>query len=173
VTDFTCSYVGIGSNLGDPVEYVEAGISALAHLRDSRLVARSSLYRSAPIGVEDQPDFVNAACRIDTWLTPQALLHELLAFERAHGRTRGSVHASPRTLDLDILLYGELQLTSGPLTIPHPRLRERAFVLCPLSEIAPTLEIPGHPSMSVLLSTCAAQVVTRIAANTVGEIASR
>lgn len=162
MTRSTRAYIGIGSNLEDPFGKVGAGISALGRLPDSRVVSRSSLYRSAPVGIVDQPEFVNAVCAVDTSLTPQELLRELHDIEHAYGRERGPIRGGPRTLDLDILLYDDLQMASSEITIPHPRLHERAFVLCPLSEIAPTLRVPGRGPMPAMLSACAAQVVARV-----------
>lgn len=173
MTEIRRAYVGIGSNLGDRIGYVRMGISALTRLRECRLISCSSLYRSTPVGIVDQPDFINAVCRIDTSLPPQALLHELFAIERAHGRRRGPIRGGARTLDLDILLYGDLQMTSAELTLPHPRLHERAFVLCPLSEIAPTLRIPGRESMAHLLAACRTQAITRISDSVFGKTAAR
>ena len=159
----TRAYIGIGSNLEDPRAQVQRALARLAQLPDSRLVACSSLYGSAPVGLRDQPDFVNAACAIDTALAPQPLLAALLALERAHGRTRGGPRFGPRTLDLDLLLYGDLTLASPGLTLPHPRLHERAFVLYPLAEIAPGLEVPGRGPVARLLAGCRGQTVERLA----------
>lgn len=162
MTDYTRAYIGVGSNLGDPAEYVRAGVAALRQLDDSRLVACSSLYRTAPIGVADQPDFINAVCALDTRLPPEALLRRLFLVEQRHGRVRGAIRGGARTLDLDILLYGDLQITSAQVTIPHPRLHQRAFVLVPLLEIAPGLRIPGGQPAAEHLRLCAAQAVARI-----------
>ncbi|MGA0033519.1 MAG: 2-amino-4-hydroxy-6-hydroxymethyldihydropteridine diphosphokinase [Burkholderiales bacterium] len=135
--------IALGANIGEPVRQVEAAFSALAALPDTRLIARSSLYRSAPVGYADQPDFVNAVAIIETALAPQALLDALLGIERAHGRVRDFANA-PRTLDLDIVLYGDRVVRDPGLTIPHARMLERAFVMLPLSEIAPDAVVPGH-----------------------------
>jgi 2-amino-4-hydroxy-6-hydroxymethyldihydropteridine diphosphokinase len=134
----TIAYVGIGSNLEDPVRQVRAALEELDHLPHSRVVKRSSLYRSAPVGYADQPDFVNAVAQLETGLPAERLLAELQEIEARHGRSRSFANA-PRTLDLDILLYGELELHTPQLEIPHPRMHERAFVLEPLLEIAPEL----------------------------------
>lgn len=136
------AYVGLGSNLQKPAAQLRSGFAGLAALPTTRVVQHSSLYRSAPVGYADQPDFVNAVAEIETGLAPQVLLAALLEIERNHGRLREFQNA-PRTLDLDILLYGELQLREAGLTIPHPRMHERAFVLVPLAEIAPRIVIPG------------------------------
>lgn len=134
--------VALGANIGEPLRQIEAGFSALAVLPGTRLTARSSLYRSAPVGYADQPDFINAVAMIETPLDPHALLDALLGIERAFGRVRDFPNA-PRTLDLDIVLYGDLVLHEPGLTIPHARMLERAFVMLPLAEIAPDAEVPG------------------------------
>ena len=134
--------VALGANIGEPQRQVEAGFAALDALPGTRLTARSPLYRSAPVGYADQPDFINAVAMIETALDPHALLAALLAIERAHGRIRDFPNA-PRTLDLDIVLYGDLVLHEPGLTIPHARMLERAFVMLPLAEIAPDAEVPG------------------------------
>ncbi|HLF39060.1 MAG TPA: 2-amino-4-hydroxy-6-hydroxymethyldihydropteridine diphosphokinase [Burkholderiales bacterium] len=132
----------MGSNLGDPPAQIQCAIQTLAALPATRFVRRSSLYRNPPAGYLDQPEFVNAVARIETRLAPRDLLEQLLAIERAHGRVRDFPNA-PRTLDLDILLYGERTVREPGLTIPHPRMLERAFVLVPLAEIAPDAVVPG------------------------------
>lgn len=137
----TTAYVGLGSNLEDPVRQVETALEELDRLPHTRVVRRSSLYRTAPVGYADQPDFINAVARLETGLPADRLLDELQALEQRHGRTRSFPNA-PRTLDLDLLLYGRLVLRTERLTVPHPRMKERAFVLEPLREIAPDLEIP-------------------------------
>jgi 2-amino-4-hydroxy-6-hydroxymethyldihydropteridine diphosphokinase len=147
------AYVGIGANLGDPAAQVRRAIDALNALPSTRLEAASSLYRTAPVGYADQPDFVNAVAAIDTDLPPRALLDALLSIERAAGRER-SFRNAPRTLDLDLLLYGDAAFHDDVLTVPHPRMHERAFVLAPLAEIAPDAAIPGHGSAAA----CAARL---------------
>jgi 2-amino-4-hydroxy-6-hydroxymethyldihydropteridine diphosphokinase len=144
------AYVALGSNLGDAVENVRAGIEALAMMPDTRLAAISSLYRNPPVGYVDQPDFVNAVAKIETALAPRALLDALLDIERRFGRVRDFPNA-PRTLDLDIVLYGSETVAEPGLTIPHPRMHERAFVIVPLAEIAPELSVPGRGSLSALV----------------------
>ena len=141
--NLTCAYIALGANLGNPVAQIQDGIEELAMLPDTRLAAFSSFYKSAPAGYADQPEFVNAVARIETALEPHALLAELLKIERRHGRTREFANA-PRTLDLDILLYGERAMEEPGLTIPHPRMHERAFVLVPLAEIDPDADVPGR-----------------------------
>lgn len=147
------AYVGLGSNQADPVAQVRLALDELDALPHTRQVAHSPLYRSAPVGPADQPDFVNAVAVLDTALDADTLLSELQAIEQAHGRVR-TRRWGPRTLDLDLLLYGDLQRDDPHLSLPHPRLHERAFVLRPLYTVAPDLHIPGHGSVADLLSTC-------------------
>ena len=157
------AYIGLGSNLGDSVARVRGGMTALAQLQQTRLETCSSLYRTAPVGRQDQPDFVNAVCRVHTRLAPVALMRRLLEVERAHGRVReGEQGGGPRTLDLDLLLYGDEAIHGAELTVPHPRLHERAFVLYPLFELEPDLVIPGHGALRDLLAACAGQRVQKM-----------
>lgn len=135
--------IALGANIGEPLRQIEAGFQALAALPGTRLTSRSSLYRSAPVGYADQPDFINAVALIDTTLEPHALLEALLAIERVNGRVREFPNA-PRTLDLDIVLYGDMVIHDPGLTIPHARMLERAFVMLPLAEIAPDMQVPGQ-----------------------------
>ena len=146
-------YVALGSNLGNPVQTIEDTIDAMAALRGSLLKAFSSLYRTAPVGLKHQPDFINAVVAIDTRLGPRQLLDELFAIEARFGRER-SVKNAPRTLDLDLLLHGETVQDDPDVTLPHPRMHERAFVLAPLAEIAPDLIIPGRGPVADLLAAC-------------------
>ena len=157
------AYIALGANLEDPVVQVRAGLAALATLPDTQLLMQSSLYRTAPVGYADQPDFINAVAAVDTELSPRELLDALLAIELNHGRVRQFANA-PRTLDLDVLLYDDVEVNESGLTIPHPRMHERAFVLAPLAEIAPLCEIPGHGRVSELLRSLDPQGVTRLAA---------
>ncbi len=143
--------VALGANIGEPLRQIEAGFSALAALPGTRLLARSSLYRSAPVGYADQPDFVNAVALIETTLAPHALLDAVLNIERVNGRVREFPNA-PRTLDLDIVLYGDVVLQEPGLTIPHARMLERAFVMVPLAEIAPDTVVPGRGKISDLVA---------------------
>jgi len=131
----TEAFIGLGANLGDAAAALRGALEALAHLPQTRLIRNSSFYRTAPVDAGG-PDYLNAVARIVTGLEPQALLEALQAIERAHGRERPYANA-PRTLDLDLLLYGDRQLSSPQLTVPHPRMLERAFVLQPLLEVAP------------------------------------
>lgn len=143
-------FIALGSNLDDPGAQVRTALRELASLPETRLTGESSLYLNPPAGYRDQPDFVNAVARIETRLAPHALLERLLAIERAHGRVRDFPNA-PRTLDLDVVLYGDLRLHEPGLTIPHPRMLERAFVLVPLSEIAPDAVVPGKGRVADLV----------------------
>lgn len=147
------AYIGLGSNLADPVEQVKTAISNLQSLPDSQLVAWSSLYASPPMGPQDQPDYINAVAAIETALTAHQLLDALQAIEQQQGRIRKR-HWGERTLDLDVLLYGQNEIDDARLQIPHPGIALRAFVLYPLAEIAPDLTIPNAGEMEQLLQHC-------------------
>jgi len=157
----TLAYVGIGSNQEEPRAQVMAALDELAGIARTRLVRRSSLYRSAPVGYDAQPDFINAVAELDTGLAASALLRELQQVEARHGRTRSFPNA-PRTLDLDLLLYAQERIDEPALVVPHPRMHERAFVLKPLLEIAPAVQIPGRGPAASCLQACAGQEVERI-----------
>jgi 2-amino-4-hydroxy-6-hydroxymethyldihydropteridine diphosphokinase len=152
------AFIGLGSNLEDPRSQLQRAFAEFDGLPETRLVARSSLYRSAPMGYLDQPEFVNAVAKIETTLTPQALLQALLQIEHQHGRER-TFRNAPRTLDLDILLYGDAQLHEHGLTIPHPQMHLRPFVLQPLLEIAPNVLIPGIGQAGMAFERCQDQVL--------------
>jgi len=137
------AYIGIGSNLYGPVEQVETAFGLLEKLPKSRLVARSLLYRSAPFGGVEQPDFVNAVAALETQLDARSLLEQLQHIEQSRGRERGGQRWGPRVIDLDLLVYDDVVIDEPDLTVPHPGIAERNFVLLPLREIAPELEIPG------------------------------
>lgn len=154
--------IALGSNLDGPEARVRRAFGELDALPSTRLAARSSLYRTAPVGFADQPAFVNACALVETGLGPRRLLEALLAIERSHGRVR-DVPNGPRTLDLDIVLYGSLALHEHGLTLPHPRAHERAFVLEPLLEVWPDAVIPGRGAASALRDRLAAQQVEKIA----------
>ena len=147
-------YIGIGSNLADPLEQVKQAIKHLQGLKQSSFLNSSSLYVSQPMGPEDQPDYINAAVSLSTRLPPLALLDQLQGIEANHGRVRNGQRWGPRTLDLDVLIYGENIINSERLVIPHPGLHERAFVLYPLHEINPELIIPGRASLAELIEHC-------------------
>lgn len=160
-TEVHVAYVGVGSNLGDPARSVRAALDELDALPGTRCVARSGLYGSAPVGKLDQPDFVNAVAKLETALAPQALLEALLAIETQHGRVRAERNG-PRTLDLDLLLYDDVVCESDALVLPHPRLHERAFVLVPLAEIDPRLNIPSKGAVGDLTRAVGDQRIARI-----------
>jgi 2-amino-4-hydroxy-6-hydroxymethyldihydropteridine diphosphokinase len=136
------AHIAFGGNIGDVERKLRRALEAVAGLPGTRLTRVSSLYRTAPVGVEDQPDFVNGALEVETDLDPEALLERLLGIETALGRTR-EVRWGPRTVDLDLLLYGGRAIRSARLELPHPRMHERGFVLVPLAEIAPDAVHPG------------------------------
>jgi len=146
------AFIALGSNLNHPRTQVLRGLETLARLPQTELVARSRLYRSAPWGVREQPDFVNAAAELQTTLEPRELLDALLVIERNTGRERNGRRWGPRVLDLDLLLYGNHVLHEPGLTLPHPHLHERAFVLLPLNDLAPDLDVPGRGLVRELLA---------------------
>jgi 2-amino-4-hydroxy-6-hydroxymethyldihydropteridine diphosphokinase len=155
------AHIGLGSNLDDPMRHVRRAFEELTRLPSTRLLARSSLYRTAPVGKLDQPDFVNAVAVLDTKLLPRGLLRELLALEELHGRVRREPNG-PRTLDLDLLLLGDRVICEAGLEVPHPRMHQRAFVLLPLAEVSPHAVIPGRGSVLELAAGVADQGVIRI-----------
>ena len=157
----TLAYVGLGANLGEPRRHLTEALTAMSGLPETRLAGHSSFYRTAPVGYEDQPEFLNAVAALDTRLAPGALLEGLQGIERRHGRERSFANA-PRTLDLDLLLFGDEQIARPGLTVPHPRMQERAFVLQPLLELDPEISIPGKGKASTLLPACASQKIERI-----------
>lgn len=144
------AFVALGSNLDDPRAQVERGFAALDALPDTAVRSRSRLYRTPPWGVVDQPDFINAVARLETALAPRALLLALLGIETGAGRVRGPRNG-PRILDLDLLLYGDRVIDEPDFVVPHPRLHERPFVLLPLADVAPDLEVPEHGLVAELL----------------------
>jgi len=156
------AFIALGSNLGDPAKQIRSAFRALAELTGTRLVNRSSFYRNPPEGGLNQPEFVNSVAQIETCIRPRELLGHLLEIERAHGRERDYPNA-PRTLDLDILLYGGQVMHEPGLTIPHPRMPERAFVLLPLAEIAPDIEVPGRGRVADLLRNVDASGMIKLA----------
>jgi 2-amino-4-hydroxy-6-hydroxymethyldihydropteridine diphosphokinase len=154
------AYIGLGANLGDARAALRAAVEALGALPQTSLLACSSVYRTAPID-SSGPDYFNAVAAVRTRLSPQVLLARLLAIELQHGRERPYRNA-PRTLDLDLLLYGHETLDTPTLTLPHPRMHERAFVLLPLAEIAPQVHIPGRADLAALLRGVAGQRVDKL-----------
>jgi 2-amino-4-hydroxy-6-hydroxymethyldihydropteridine diphosphokinase len=145
-------FVGIGSNLGDREAYVRQALELLAVERGIELEEVSEIRETDPVGVVDQPRFLNAAARLTTELEPRALLDRLLAIEHSLGRVRTAERYGPRTIDLDLLLYGDRVIDEPGLSVPHPRLAERRFVLEPLAELDPTLVVPGRGSVQSLLA---------------------
>ena len=154
-------YIALGANLGAPVAPVLAAFGALANLNESRVVHTSSLYRTAPVGNTAQPEFINAVAALETTLAPEALLDALLEVEQRFGRIRAEKNG-PRTLDLDLLLYNDLELDLPRLTLPHPRLHLRAFVLLPLAEISPSLPLPKRGTVAAWLPAVANQGISRL-----------
>ncbi len=146
------AYIGLGSNLAAPGEQVERALHELDALQKTRLAARSRLYRTAPWGGIAQPDFINAVARLETSLEAHDLMRALLEIEHRAGRQRDGERNGPRILDLDLLLYGNARIADTELQLPHPRLHERAFVLVPLTEIAPDLVVPGRGPVRNLLA---------------------
>ena len=152
-TDSNRVYVGVGANLGTPRETIAAALALLDQESDVELVAVSTLRETDPVGYEEQPRFVNGVVQLGTELSPRELLARLLAIETRLGRVRGQgPRFGPRTIDLDLLLYGEETVDEPGLTLPHPRLHERRFVLEPLAELDPALEVPGRGPVQALLA---------------------
>ncbi|HBI10582.1 2-amino-4-hydroxy-6-hydroxymethyldihydropteridine diphosphokinase [Franconibacter pulveris] len=149
----TIAYIAIGSNLASPLDQVNAAIAALAAIAQSRLLAQSSFYRTPPLGPQDQPDYLNAAVALETALAPDALLDHTQRIEREQGRVRKAERWGPRTLDLDIMLFGDEVINTPRLTVPHYDMKNRAFMLLPLSEIAPTLRFPDGAPLAGVLAT--------------------
>lgn len=150
----TLCYIGLGSNLDCPERQIRRALEALAELPETRVLKKSSLYRSRPLGGKNQPDYINAVAQLETTLPALALLHHLQQMESDQGRVRGEERWASRTLDLDLLLYGDGQIRERELVVPHPEIPNRNFVLCPLLEINPDIEIPGEgPAESLLKQT--------------------
>jgi len=147
----TRAYVGLGANLGDRERMLRAAVDALAAEEGIEVVSVSTLRETEPVGVGEQPRFLNGAAELETTLTARELLDRLLALEQRFGRVRIPGEHGPRTLDLDLLLYGGEVIDEPGLTVPHPRLHERRFVLEPLAELAPGLVVPGRGDMESLL----------------------
>lgn len=154
-------YIGLGSNLENPRQQVSQAVTELAQLANCQQVAASSLYRSDPVGPPGQPDYINAVVCLDTELDPHTLLDRLQAIEQAHDRVR-KIHWGPRTLDLDLLLYGDQIINTERLIVPHALMTERSFVLWPLAEIAPATVLPDGRSLEQLLSKCPMGTLQRI-----------
>ena len=152
------AYIGLGGNLGDPAAAMREAVAHLAAQPGIRAATLSPLYRSAPVGYADQPDFINGVARLETTLEPEALLAVLLDTEHLHGRIR-SFRNAPRTLDLDLLLYDDRVLDSQTLTLPHPRMHQRRFVLQPLHDLAGNIALPGVGALAEQLAACQDQAV--------------
>jgi len=157
----TLAYVGLGANLGEPRQQLTDALTAMSGLPGTRIAGHSSFYRTEPVGHKDQPEFLNAVAALETRLAPGALLEGLQGIERRHGRERSFPNA-PRTLDLDLLLFGDEQIARPGLTVPHPRMHERAFVLQPLLELDPAISIPGRGKAGKFLPACGTQRIERI-----------
>ena len=157
------AYVALGANLVNPAAQVRAALEALSHILDTRLLRASSLYCTAAITSDSQPDYINAVAALETSLTPDALLTALFEIENEFGRRRDFHHA-PRTLDLDLLLYDDRMMDHPRLSVPHPRMTQRAFVLVPLAEISPDVVIPAQPPLAELLAGVHAQRIERLPA---------
>jgi 2-amino-4-hydroxy-6-hydroxymethyldihydropteridine diphosphokinase len=147
---WTPAYIGVGSNLANPQAQVARGIDALAELPSVQVIARSKFYRSAPLGPQDQPHYVNATVGLITQLDAQSLLTQLKQLEKKMGREQPAVRWGPRVIDFDLLVFGNLRIATDDLTVPHPGIAERAFVVVPLRDIAPDLDIPGIGNVSAL-----------------------
>ncbi|UTH72990.1 2-amino-4-hydroxy-6-hydroxymethyldihydropteridine diphosphokinase [Chromobacterium sp. IIBBL 290-4] len=157
----TLAYVALGSNLEHPDRQVSAALAALAGIAGTRVLRHSSLYRTAPVGYADQPDFINAVAALDTALPPQALLAELFALEQRFGRQR-SFRNAPRVLDLDLLYYDGVMSSDPNMILPHPRMHERAFVMAPLAEIAAGQTLAGIGDVSELAASLDAGGIVRL-----------
>ncbi len=147
------AYIGLGSNLEAPAEQIKTALTDLQSLPATQLLKTSSLYASPPMGPQDQPDYINAVALLDTSLSAHELLDALQAIEQQHGRQRKR-HWGERTLDLDILLYDQQMIEDERLSVPHPGLTQRAFVIYPLLEIAGDISIPGHSNLQAIASQC-------------------
>ena len=156
------AYVGLGSNLQGPVKQLEKTFEELNAIPVTRLMKQSSLYRSEPFGGVEQPDFVNAVAALLTQLSAQDLLRELQRIENERGRERGDVRWGPRILDLDLLVYSDQVIDESDLSVPHPGISERNFVLLPLGEIAPKLTVPGLGQISNIDTSCSEPQISRI-----------
>jgi 2-amino-4-hydroxy-6-hydroxymethyldihydropteridine diphosphokinase len=144
-------YIALGSNLASPLDQVNAAIAALGEIPESRVVALSSFYRTPPLGAQDQPDYLNAAVALETALSPEALLDNTQRIELQQGRVRKAERWGPRTLDLDIMLFGQQVLDTPRLTVPHYDMKNRGFMLWPLFEIAPELTFPDGTTLAAIL----------------------
>ncbi|WNP33895.1 2-amino-4-hydroxy-6-hydroxymethyldihydropteridine diphosphokinase [Enterobacter kobei] len=152
----TLAYIAIGSNLASPLEQVNAAITALGEIPHSQIVARSAFYRTPPLGPQDQPDYLNAAVALDTTLDADTLLDHTQRIELAQGRVRKAERWGPRSLDLDIMLFGDEVINTPRLTVPHYDMHNRGFMLWPLFEIAPEVLFPDGTPLACVLTQCGA-----------------
>jgi 2-amino-4-hydroxy-6-hydroxymethyldihydropteridine diphosphokinase len=162
----TQAFIALGSNLENPIQQIQSAFLALENIRKTQLIKKSALYQTAPIGYDESeltkiPDFINAVAELETQLSPLALLEEILNIENQAGRVRPYPNA-PRVLDCDLLLYGDTMMQSEKLTLPHPRMHTRGFVLLPLFEIAPQLNLANHGKIATLMTEEVMQGVRRI-----------
>ena len=156
-------YIGFGSNLGDSMSLLESVKNEINDCEGIEFRRSSPVYESAPIGVPNQQnDYINAVFEVETTLQPAAILNELLRLEDVFGRVRGELKNAARTLDLDLLLVGDICINSENLTLPHPRIHQRAFVLYPLADLSPGLHIPGHGKLAQLLKDVSTQKIKRL-----------
>ncbi|MDV0786491.1 2-amino-4-hydroxy-6-hydroxymethyldihydropteridine diphosphokinase [Citrobacter amalonaticus] len=153
----TLVYIALGSNLASPLEQVNAAVNAIGEIPESQIVAISSFYRTPPLGPQDQPDYLNAAVALETTLEPEALLDHTQRIELQQGRVRKAERWGPRTLDLDIMLFGDRVINSERLTVPHYDMKNRGFMLWPLFEIAPGLHFPDGTSLQQRLTHLGAE----------------
>lgn len=154
-------YIALGSNLANPLHQVQSALNALAELPQTKLIATSSLYRTPPLGPQDQPDYLNAVVALDTDLSAENLLDHTQKIELEHGRVRKDERWGPRTLDLDILLFGDEIINTERLTVPHYDMKNRQFMLYPLAEIAPELRFPSGESLHSVIAQLSAEPLTR------------
>ncbi len=154
-------YIALGSNLANPLHQVQSALNALAELPQTKLIATSSLYRTPPLGPQDQPDYLNAVVALDTDLSAENLLDHTQKIELEHGRVRKDERWGPRTLDLDILLFGDEIINTERLTVPHYDMKNRQFMLYPLAEIAPELYFPTGESLQSVMTQLGAEPLTR------------
>ncbi|ATF94110.1 2-amino-4-hydroxy-6-hydroxymethyldihydropteridinepyrophosphokinase [Cedecea neteri] len=157
----TLAYIALGSNQASPLEQVSSALDALATIPQSRMVATSSFYRTPPLGPQDQPDYLNAAVVLDTGLSAEALLDHTQRIELEHGRVRKEERWGPRTLDLDLMLFGDEVMHTERLTVPHYDMKNRAFMLVPLLEIAPECRFPDGQSVAAILANLSQEGITR------------
>ncbi len=148
------AFIALGSNLDDPIQHVKSAITDIKKLQNVKLISTSHLYQSSPVGPQDQPNFINAVVLVETILTAHELLKSLQQIEEQHGRERKGKRWGPRTLDLDLILYGKKSISTPCLIVPHPEIYNRSFVLLPLFDIEPKLIFPDGKSLKKIISTC-------------------